>query len=195
MLISKHIKECATRNHTGNNNNNKSPYAGHFPFKAENKDKRGGTFLLRPHHGLWGYSLAPCISFPCPRQLETPRGHDTQNRTALCLLDDAGTWCSLPERRSQDRAHPTEHHFISQVALFFAEGKGFSAMSRYTCSPCRKSLSPFFYNLELVSLRYGSSAIHCDPYSSTCCKIGNQTQEKYAMKIKHLKFRRWEGSD
>lgn len=34
VFISKHIKECAIKNHMGNNSN-KKPYAGHFPFKAE----------------------------------------------------------------------------------------------------------------------------------------------------------------
>ena len=69
----------------------KNPYMKHCPFKAENHDKGGGFFLVRPHQKSMGLYFVPCISFLWPRQLETPRGHGAQNQTALGPLDDAGT--------------------------------------------------------------------------------------------------------
>lgn len=69
---------------------------------------------------------------------------------------------------------------------FSQRGLGCIAISRYAYSPCRKSLSQFFYSVAIVSLQFSSPAIQSNPHSSTCYKTGNQTQKKYATKVKHL---------
>lgn len=59
----------------------------HCSLKAENNNKGGGFFLLRPHQKSVGLHFTLCISFLWHRQLETPRGHGTENQhSALWMM-------------------------------------------------------------------------------------------------------------